>query len=129
VINYDNKLIEIEKMSVLLVTGIASPTALENHVSTLAKHCISLHFSDHHNYNFADLSKIKKMYDAIDGDQKIILTTEKDAARLLFFKNWFMDNNLALFVQPIQVVIIDNSLEFENELCNFVNNFPTFTNP
>lgn len=70
------------KFSVLLVTGIAKPKPLLDWVSRYAKHVIHLSFADHHSYSTEDLEKIKKEFDGIQGSEKIILTTEKDAVRL-----------------------------------------------
>ncbi len=112
--------------SVLLVTGIAQPLPLQEYISNKVKHCVSLHFNDHHNYNFTDLAKIKLLFDGIDDTNKCIITTEKDAARLHYFSQWFVDNNLKYYVQPIEIELLDNAIEFESEIVTFLNNFPTF---
>lgn len=67
--------------SVLVVTGIANPKPMLDYVG---KGCevASLRFSDHHKFSHSDLKHIRKTFEQMKGDRKIILTTEKDAARL-----------------------------------------------
>ena len=75
----NNSLNEVD--FVLLVTGIASPKPLVEHVAT---HCQLEHlvFSDHHPYSINDLHRIHQIFDKFASPNKIILTTEKDKMRL-----------------------------------------------
>jgi len=41
-----------------------------------------MRFSDHHDFVASDIEAIHKRFDAIAGQSKIIITTEKDAIRL-----------------------------------------------
>jgi tetraacyldisaccharide 4'-kinase len=68
--------------SVLLVTGIAAPKPLENHVRTIAANVCSLTFPDHHRYTPADMQHIMQRLQQLPAADKFIFTTEKDAARL-----------------------------------------------
>ena len=73
---------DLKDKEVLLVTGIANPTPL---LSFLKEKKISfkyLNFPDHHNFTQQDIENIKKSYEALASQQKIILTTEKDYMRL-----------------------------------------------
>ena len=82
---------------VLVVTGIAHPEPL---VAELRQHTRVHHlaFADHHAFSPRDLSQIKAAYDALPGSNKIIVTTEKDAARL-----GTRLQGLPAYVQPIRV--------------------------
>lgn len=75
-----------QKRPVLLLTGIASPAQLEY---DLEQHCpgiqyTPLHFPDHHPFSRADLQRIAQLHQQLSqgGKRAMILTTEKDAARL-----------------------------------------------
>lgn len=67
---------------VLLVTGIAHPDPLKHH---LEKQCTVTHlaFPDHHTFSSADCGRIRERFLAIKDESKAIITTEKDAIRLL----------------------------------------------
>lgn len=67
---------------VLLITGIAKPAPL---VEYLKKHQCQfehMNFPDHHDFSSADLKKIQATFNALTGNDKLILTTEKDFTRL-----------------------------------------------
>lgn len=61
----------------LLVTGIADPSHLIDHLKKQYKSFDHLKFKDHHQYSHADCSMISER-----AGEKIILTTEKDYAKL-----------------------------------------------
>ena len=46
-----------------------------------------MQYPDHHIFTIDDLKEIKKKFESIDADNKMILTTEKDAMRLVKFNN------------------------------------------
>lgn len=68
--------------TVVLVTGIANPAPLLDYVFSLGVTIKHLPFADHHDFTKRDIGNIKKNFDRIDSDKKIILATEKDAMRL-----------------------------------------------
>ncbi len=85
---------------VLLVTGIANPGPLKK---LLEEHSSSYHlmsFPDHHIFSIDDLNDIKKRFEDIRHKDKIILTTEKDAVRLVKFRNDLTE--LPLYVIPVR---------------------------
>ncbi len=73
---------DLEDKEVLLVTGIANPTPLLNFLKEKKVNFKHLNFPDHHNFTQQDIENIKKSYEALASQQKIILTTEKDYMRL-----------------------------------------------
>lgn len=68
--------------NILLVTGIGNPEPLVAHLESQSnvKH---LQFDDHHDYTVKDIEKIHKLFDNFASTDKIIVTTEKDAMRLM----------------------------------------------
>lgn len=67
---------------VLLLTGIANPKPLIEHLNGLVKDIEHLAFSDHHAYTSNDILTIKQKFSLIKHPSKVILTTEKDAQRI-----------------------------------------------
>lgn len=73
---------DLQDKEVLLVTGIANPTPLLNFLKEKKVSFKHLNFPDHHNFTNQDITTIKKSFDELQSQQKIILTTEKDYMRL-----------------------------------------------
>ena len=71
----------LAKKNVLLLTGIASPEQMINDLSPLTAHLTPLPFPDHHHFSSKDIRRINDTFEHMDG-AKMIVTTEKDAARL-----------------------------------------------
>ena len=67
---------------ILLVTGIGNPQPLIAHLEETSK-VTHLKFSDHHDYTIKDIEKIHNIFDNFVSAEKIIVTTEKDAVRLM----------------------------------------------
>src|SRR5690606_9455211 len=64
---------------VLLLTGIARPEPLAAHVRALTPHVWHLKYPDHHSFTVKNIAKIAALFEGMDSDNKLILTTEKDA--------------------------------------------------
>jgi len=107
---------------VFLICGIANPQKIEEEIKSKGAQHKMLRFNDHHIYNITDVKKIKEEFSKIDTPAKIILTTEKDASRLLKFQNDL--KSLPLFVLPMyHEFLFEESLEFEKSIFEFVESF------
>ena len=106
---------------IFLVTGIASSEIMREDLKN--KGCsISHHFEydDHHWYTVQDIEKICKMFDKIDSQKKIILTTEKDAVKIqkLACSQKLKEN---IFYLPIQVEFLSkNGNDFNKSIMDYV---------
>ena len=89
-----------QQVEILLVFGIANPKNLKEYILQNCNTYYQLDYSDHHIFSSTDLSDIIEKYKNIQSEKKIILTTEKDAVRLLKFKNEL--EHLPIFVLPIE---------------------------
>ncbi len=111
-----------EDTEVLLVTGIANPAPLKE---LLEKHCESytmLQYSDHHIFTIDDLKEIRKKYNTMQGEKKILLTTEKDAVRLVKFNMAIQD--LPLFVLPVRHhFLFGEEVAFKQQIIDFIQQF------
>lgn len=107
---------------VLLVCGIANPKPLKEYVLHLTHAYYQKDYSDHHIFTIDDLKEIKERFAHIDAKQKIILTTEKDAVRLIKFKEKL--NHIPLYVVPIKHSFLFNDGEqFNTQIISFIRNF------
>ncbi|WP_290793913.1 tetraacyldisaccharide 4'-kinase [Flavihumibacter sp. UBA7668] len=96
-------------MEVLLVTGIANPKPLKRLLSEKVASYEQMVFSDHHIFTIDDIKEIERRFSQLGGNKKIILTTEKDAVRLMKFQQdlaaW------SLYVLPIEMVFLFNKMD------------------
>jgi tetraacyldisaccharide 4'-kinase len=85
---------------VLLVCGIANPLPLKNYLHENTHTYYQLSYSDHHIFSIEDLNEIKEKFNQINSKSKLILTTEKDAVRLVKYTEELHD--IPLYVLPIK---------------------------
>jgi len=93
-------------VDVLLVCGIAKHETLKSYLETKSKNVYLREYRDHHNFDQHDLDAIRETFKNLGDTKKIIVTTEKDAARLEEHRDWFSENKIEIFVQPIAVKFI-----------------------
>lgn len=67
---------------ILLIAGIANPAPLIQRVKAISDNVTMKTYGDHHRFTNADLRDIAATFDRMHGDDKLVITTEKDAARL-----------------------------------------------
>lgn len=100
---------------VLLLTGIAGAAGLKEHVDKTMKLGKHLSFGDHHAYTSRDVEHVVAEFDAMEGDQKIVLTTEKDAQRLMAYQQNEKFAKLPVYVQPMEIQFFEGYEEAFNE--------------
>lgn len=110
--------------NILLVTGIADPGSLVDYLTSMKKEVERVTFSDHHNFTSSDVASIIRRYDAIPGDSKIIITTEKDAARLSNDSLNVTENKPEAWAYlPIEIEFMPNEGEsFDSYVLHYVKN-------
>jgi tetraacyldisaccharide 4'-kinase len=111
------------QLETILLTGIADHKLLLQHIEKNEKKVIPVSFSDHHRFEITDL---EMMYRAVSKENKTwndfnLITTEKDAMRLIPFKFWFDEKRINLFVIPIEVEFIEaDKINFDHFILNYV---------
>lgn len=116
-VDFENK-----ELSVLLVTGIANPWPLEDMISQKYKHVEHLNYPDHYSFSDKDIEKIEQKFSQLPGDNKILLTTEKDAVRLLNFE-YKINTHSSWFYLPIRIEFHDEHGEsFNHQILHYVRN-------
>ncbi|MBL4577315.1 MAG: tetraacyldisaccharide 4'-kinase [Flavobacteriales bacterium] len=107
--------------SVLLVTGIADSGPLEEYYGRNITELVHMKFADHHEFTMADILRIQKNFDNIVNENKIILTTEKDAMRLAIPGVAKAFENLPIFYLPIKIKFHDkDGEEFNKQIVDYV---------
>lgn len=111
-----------DETSVLLVTGIANPMALKTWLEKHSREYNLLQYADHHIFTIDDLNEIKRKFEGMEGTNRIILTTEKDAVRLLKFGSEIKD--WPLYVLPVRHdFLFDEQQLFDRSVQDFIQNF------
>jgi tetraacyldisaccharide 4'-kinase len=112
ILNLQNEALAFENnMSVLLIAGIANPSLFIDHVQKSFDIFKKLIFRDHHNFNGYDIRKIREIFSSFANENKIILTTEKDATRLKELSGEISD--LPIYYIPIKITFSEDD---ENRL-------------
>jgi tetraacyldisaccharide 4'-kinase len=112
---------------VVLFSGIANAAILEEQVKQeyhLIKH---IRFSDHHEFSHKDLLRIKTEFENAPQKQKVLLTTEKDMARILNSPDKSLLSALPLFYLPIETSFIKDEEVFKNRVRSFIKPFPKYS--
>lgn len=91
----------------LVVTGVANPKPFTRYLRRCKAKVKLKRFSDHHHFTAADMEEIEREFNALPGENKYIVTTEKDAVRL--FNSPYFPHALKpkIFYVPIKVDFID----------------------
>ena len=117
----------IQDTEVLLVTGIANPKPLQEKLEKEFKKVHCLPYKDHHYFSIDDLNEMNDAFHHIANSNKIIITTEKDAARLMLLKEKILEMNLPFYAQAIRIHFLFNEGEMFNEkMKSFVSPFYPF---
>lgn len=90
------------ELGVLLFAGIAHISSLDEHIKSRFKEVETIHFNDHQSYGDDELKRIMYGYEHLKSSKKIIITTEKDAVKLLSPELKVKLQDLLIFFQPLK---------------------------
>jgi len=122
--NGANRIKLTEDMDVLLICAIAKTDYLTTYLESKVGFLKSLEYEDHKYFSEFDITNLLRHYEAMEGKNKIILTTEKDAMRLELHRKFLIDNKMPIFVLPIQVAFhFDEGKKFDAEIKQFLLDF------
>ncbi len=111
--------------NILLVSGIASPKQIATDLSAYCDRIKTIPFADHHQFTTSDMADIKKAFERME-KPKMIVTTEKDAARLGHLKH--LDSTIKdnLYILPIEIDFkLDKQQEFDDAIRSYISNTKT----
>ncbi len=112
---------DLKKYKVLLITGIAHPTPLLDHLENSVGTVTHVAFSDHYNFTYKDISQLADTFYQIDSKNKMIITTEKDLSRIRSIPDLPEPFSNNLYYIPIQIRFLDHTKElFNRKIKNYV---------
>lgn len=107
--------------NVLLVAGIVSPESITIHLKNYSDTVKTLFFDDHHAFQPKDFNLISQTFEKLPSSEKILLVTEKDAARLVSNPNFPEKLKSCTFALPIRVEILhDQESSFIQKIKDYV---------
>ncbi len=109
--------------SVLAFCGIANPKPFVEELKKQYQTVDFLYFEDHHAYTETDFKASQKRFESLGGGKKIIVTTEKDAARLTNSPYLCHFETAPLYVLPVGVRFLEEE-KFNEEILNYVRQNP-----
>ncbi len=106
---------------ILLVTGIAYPESLINHLKK--KYSVEhISFGDHHDYQETDIATIHRKFTNFDRQKTCIVCTEKDAIKLRDFESVTENQEISWYYIPIRVAMEQEQL-FLNHIHHYVTSY------
>ncbi|MDR2868634.1 MAG: tetraacyldisaccharide 4'-kinase [Bacteroidales bacterium] len=99
---------------VVLLAGIAHPSQVIHYLETQFTEVIPLIFDDHHHYSPQNLRRIEKIIS--QHTDSVVVTTEKDAMRLMLPEIESLLSRLPIFTLPIEIAFLFNETEHFNQL-------------
>ena len=106
--------------NVLLLTGIASPKQMAFDLKAKCKSLQLMSFKDHHQFSREDIEAINKRFSELPSP-KIIITTEKDAARIEPASGLSEEAKESLYALPVYVKFLLNQEDlFNNKITSYV---------
>ncbi|MCB0696662.1 MAG: tetraacyldisaccharide 4'-kinase [Chitinophagaceae bacterium] len=94
--------------NIILVCCIAKPAPLIQYLEAQAKEVHVLSYPDHHYFLKKDIEEVQETHKNWDAGDKIIVTTEKDAARLYLHAEKLKEWGVTIAVLPILVSFLFN---------------------
>lgn len=118
---FDNTELSFSQKNVVLVCGIARPDSLVRYLESQALSVHTLSYPDHHYFVTSDLEEIRDAFQNWNAPDKIIVTTEKDAARLRLHFSRLTEWQLPIAVLPIEVqFLLDGQPQFDRIVDTYV---------
>lgn len=105
-----------EGTNVLLVTGIARPEPLKAEIERRGARVTLMKYPDHHNFTADELEEIAAAFNAMNGRDSIIVTTEKDATRLMRHEGVPSCIKERSYALPIEVEILHEKDKMFNQI-------------
>jgi tetraacyldisaccharide 4'-kinase len=108
-------------LTALMLTGIAKTDDLFAYLKTQFGQVYKRTYKDHHRYDTLDMTHIRYTFANLGDVEKVIVTTEKDAARLVPFLPWLQENKLPIYVQAMQIeFLLGGKTEFDFAINGYI---------
>lgn len=105
---------------VLVLSGIASPQHLLSDIQKHTDNVIPMTYGDHHLFTPKDIARINNTFDSMSA-KRIIITTEKDAARLVGLDGLSDDVRNHIYALPIRTTfLLEQQEQFDEFILSYV---------
>jgi tetraacyldisaccharide 4'-kinase len=119
--NIENQ-INLKSTDILMFSGIAKADSFENYLEQNARKVLTAwRFGDHHDFTKEEITKLLAEFDKYESENKILVSTEKDAMRLQTDEFKDLLKNYPIYYLPLQVAFFENDKEkFNQTILNYV---------
>jgi tetraacyldisaccharide 4'-kinase len=123
-ISNPNFIIPVSEIKEAVVfSGLAKPGYLKKYLSDSLEKIEWITFPDHHFYEPQDLGQIKTAANNLNSNSKYVITTEKDAVKMDAHIPYLIQNNLNIFILPMEVYFFEQENNFDSEIMNWLLNY------
>ncbi len=119
IFDLNKKLILQREDAVYLFTGIADHKPLLQYFKGVVGEVLIKTYPDHYYFSASNLKKLQITFSKLNWTRNFLITTEKDAARLLPFKEYLINNQLEIFCIPLEVKFFEEE-KFDQLIYSFV---------
>ena len=105
---------KLKDHNALLLTGIASPRQMKEDLTPVVSKLSMLSFPDHHAFSQKDIEQISSEFAKLPSP-KCIITTEKDAARIIGLEGLSNEIKENIYILPVRIKFMLNQEEKFNE--------------
>lgn len=119
---FTDKKLDLRGKEIILLTGIAQPQHLHKHLEKYASLITALKYPDHHKFTSHDINELAEDFEKLNADNRAIITTEKDAARLMSMNlpEIIRDN---IYIIGVKVEFLFNGQkDFDTQINKFLRN-------
>jgi len=113
---------DLETAEVVLLSGIARPQPLKEHLENQYRCAQHICFPDHHRYTPVEIAMVRRAVESQSDKPKVIITTEKDWMRLQAEELQKDVSLLPVFIVPIEVDFLteNEKIEFNHIIEDYV---------
>lgn len=104
-------------LHIFLISAIAQSDYLTDFIRPQVGALTEFIYEDHHYFDEVELNVIIQKYLAISHSNKMILTTEKDATRLMLHSSLFEKHQIVIYAMPIEIECFDK-IRFDSWIKN-----------
>jgi len=110
--------------AVMAVSGIANPKPFMRYLRSFSAPVKLRQFPDHHNFTRRDLETLLRRFNEMEGERKLLVTTEKDAVRLVNNPYFPQELKERAYFLPVKVKFDPHNVgSFDDELQKLLINF------
>ena len=106
-----------EADSILALSGIANPKPFVRYLRGFHAKVKVKQYPDHHNFTRRDLDSLLRRFNEMEGERKLLITTEKDAVRLINNPYFPQELKDCAYYLPVKVKFDPHNVDtFDDEL-------------